>query len=358
MNNRLTRSSRLSCFQGHVKALLSASLISLILIGCSDDDAPSPTVNHPKPPQSDSNNNDSKADSGTNIDQLAYQFTRIPPPVPSPPGTQQINQELPGRAFQLNVFRKLDDTSRLEDVTDQVNWRSTDQSCQLDSCYTLSDGKIIGKKENKKIVLIAEFDGLETTEIELETLTSLKTCGEINNTDKAQYGETCLHIIEGVSGASANKLFTEPPRVEVINYLGYQPDRSYFNTGYTYANFTSTHMTPTEGYGVMLNSGYDARFQSDEAVGTEGQYARYCRDLADIEFNGRNNWRRSTKEELVELSNQDVVSTYGWPASSYSTSTVTSEYSRELASVMIQDGFVISINEGEAVLPTCVSDNP
>jgi len=351
MNNRLKSTSRTPILQGSVKACINATLISLILMGCSDSDDSYPIVHSPKPPQSDGIDLNIK-DSGQQ--QLSYQFTRTPPPVPSPPGTQQVNQELPGRAFQLKVLRKLNDANQFEDVTLQVNWRSTDETCQLESCYVISDGKIIGKQENKSIVLVAELDGLETSEIEFETLTSLKEC----NTEQPQSDSECLQVVKGVSGAAANKLFTEPPRIEVIHFLGYKVDRSYFNTGYTYSGFTFERPSQNMAGATMMNSGYDVDFQSDGTVGVEGQYARYCRDLSAMEFNGRNNWRRATKEELVDLSNQGVVTVNGWPNAAYSTSTVTSDYSRELASVIMLDGFVIGINEGEARSPTCVSSNP
>ncbi|MFC5077875.1 hypothetical protein VTH8203_04526 [Vibrio thalassae] len=67
----------------------------------------------------------------------------------------------------------------------------------------------------------------------------------------------------------------------------------------------------------MRNDGHAENGISD-AIGTQSQYARYCQDLSNIEFNGRNNWRRVNKQELSDLiTSKDIVNTYGWPYQAY-----------------------------------------
>lgn len=304
----------------------------------------------PVPPNSGDGSEGVEPDSPSQ--RLVYRFTRTPPPENSAPTVQQVNQEVPGRAFEIKIYKTDVDKSKLEDVTSLVTWRSATPSCTENSCYAIRDGKVISKEELRAFELIAELNGQETPKIAFESLQSLKRC-DIGPRDN------CLHIVEGASGAAANKQFTEPSRVGVMDLLRYHSDRSYFNTGYTfkvYASFSSL-ADGHQVFPVMMNSGFDNDFQSDGSVGAEGQYARYCRDLASIEFDGKNNWRRATQQELVDLSNQGMVSVYGWPDGAYSTSTIENAHSRQLQTVVLRDGFSISAYEGEAQLATCVSEN-
>jgi len=331
-------------------------ILSFVTVGCNDDSGTNTQhANDSERVKIEKDDNGSKVTPPLNAqpNQLFVQFTRTPPTPPYPPGTQLENQEIPGRPFELKIYQVLSDT-KVEDVTQKVIWRSETSDCQENSCYVVQDGRIIAKQELKAFDLVAEYDGQETSKIPLESLATLKRCEtDISNRDQ------CIHIVEGTSGTTINKLFTEPPRVGVMRILGYSADSSYFNTGYTYEkyNFIREAKDGGDSFPRMMNSGFDSNYQSDGSVGAEGQYARYCRDLASLKFDGKNNWRRATQQELVELSNLGVVGVYGWPNSLYGTSTVVDERTRQLKTVVLKDGFTMDAYESESQLTICVAEN-
>ncbi|WP_140159310.1 DUF1566 domain-containing protein, partial [Vibrio parahaemolyticus] len=136
--------------------------------------------------------------------------------------------------------------------------------------------------------------------------------GQIDDKDPENAKGQCLKVRE-IIDPNDNKLkrFTSTPSKAVMDALGYHLDNSGTNAGQSYAGTSKE----TGSYGP--SGGEFARFRQDGA-GTAGgtQHQRYCQNLADMDFAGRSDWRRPTKDELVSLYGEsgNMWTEFGWPA--------------------------------------------
>ena len=309
----------------------------------------------------DGDNSNGGDDTPADTSKLHVKFTRPAPVENSAPHIQRQNQELSGRQFQLAVYA-IDDELNLQDVTTDVTWTTVAENCGGEPCYTLSpEGRLVAGAVGQFRVQ-AEYNGLLSHEVALETPRKLETCGVEGNADKAHRGKKCLHIIVGNSGDADGKWFTEPPRVSVMHHMWYSPDRTVYNSGYTYSRLFVDGGSGTNQFFVMRNDGYDEKVDTSRNVGGDyGQHDRYCRDLAMIRFNGRDNWRRPTQDELLELSTMSIGSTYDWPVNGYYASEnvhIKSEANGglHLRHVYMATSQVASKLPSTFSLPTCVSE--
>ncbi|WP_227993406.1 hypothetical protein, partial [Shewanella sp. YLB-07] len=170
-------------------------------------------------------------------------------------------------------------------------------------------------KTADKTIIVTEFE--------------LLMCGAVNDNDPTNAAGDCLKVAtDGATGM----LFTSTPSLVVMDALGYQEaaGSANINGGKTYAEIIIENGT----YGLV---GSFARFDqiliggdntsSTSVGGVSGQYDRWCKNLSDMNFNGRADWRRASLAELEGLysdrGGMDIG--YGWPAgmSSYWSSTGT-----------------------------------
>ena len=140
-------------------------------------------------------------------------------------------------------------------------------------------------------------------------------CGTgVNDTNKTNGTGDCLKVIE-----NNGKLFTGTPSITVLNTMGYAKaaGSSSINDGKTYV-FMSTetgNRGPVGGFGLfdqLLIGGDNTSSIAAESI--NGQYYRWCEDLASIKFNGRGDWRRASRYELEDLYSDrgDMYAGYGW----------------------------------------------
>lgn len=325
------------CKQGNFFYWLGLVLSALLLSGCGGGDSGTGS----------SKERGTEPATGGNVNEgeLMYKFHREElVPGQHPQDAQKHNEEIVGRPFLTSFYRLSDDGSQIENVTEQVNWVSLAESCQNGSCYKVdSDNKLIGLNEGI-FTAQATFSSEVSVPIEFEVKGKLEVCGLVDNTDRAQSSlDRCLHIIEGTTGAAAQKWFTEPPRVTVMaDVLRYTADSSYSNKGYTHAGYLGMGVP----YATMTNYGYP-----------EGQYARYCRDLAQIEFNGRNNWRRATKAEFDALLSNQNLAAYGWNDQSFFATSDMSQGKVEAVAYLPDTSVYWQLFElSDRLLATCVSE--
>ncbi|EHV5557985.1 Ig-like domain-containing protein [Vibrio parahaemolyticus] len=112
-------------------------------------------------------------------------------------------------------------------------------------------------------------------------------CGiHVDNVDSTNAIGNCLKV---ATDAAGNR-FTSSPSIAVMDALGYTVDDSERNSGKTYAS------TTRENGDNGPNGGEFARFRQDGM--SDGQFDRWCQDLATMKFAGRSTWRRPTGEEL------------------------------------------------------------
>ncbi len=349
--------------------VLLTFLLTGLITACSDDDNSSPdTPNVTLPSTSPPSGSDTppvashpevvQPESGGNVEagELAFKFHRNQTEK-LPPDAQKHNQEIVGRPFLISFFRKTTDGSSIEEISKLVTWTLLDSTCEEETCYKISpSNQMIGLSEGQ-LTFEVSYGNETTTPINFIVDQALKTCGLVDNIDNNYHEQTCLHIIEGKSGEAQSKWFTEPPRKEVISdVLRYTPDNSPYNTDYTHSGYASLDGTL---YTYMRNDGHAENGISD-AIGTQSQYARYCQDLANIEFNGRNNWRRVNRQELSDLiTSEDIINTYGWPYQAYyTTSNIVDESHVDIVTLI--DGhtpYWLSERLSTQTLPVCISEN-
>ncbi|WP_348224506.1 DUF1566 domain-containing protein, partial [Vibrio parahaemolyticus] len=147
------------------------------------------------------------------------------------------------------------------------------------------------------------------------------------------------------------KRFTSTPSKAVMDALGYHLDDSGTNAGQSYAR------TYKETGSNGPSGGEFARFRQD-GDGTAGgtQHQRYCQNLADMDFAGRSDWRRPTKDELVSLYGESghMWTEFGWPAYYYYWSET--PFGGNYYHVNLNSGNVSSVSPSLAYYGSCVSN--
>ncbi|MDC5821706.1 hypothetical protein OPW19_17980 [Vibrio europaeus] len=278
------------------RSILLACGLSLMIgiSGCSDD-SEEPTQEGTKDTSTGTTDNQDNTTNDTPNDtsKLHVKFIRPAPPANSAPHVQQQNQELSGRPFQFEVYA-VNDELNLQDVTTEVTWNTISEKCNGEPCYTVDPkGRLIAGAKGK-FSAQAKYNGLLSPTVHLEITRKLETCGLEGNADKTHLNANCLHIIVGDSGEALDKWFTEPPRSQVMDYMYYEYSPTVYNVGYTRSGFAGGG-----GSALMRNDGFELSVEdTGNFVGGDwGQYDRYCKDLAQIKFNGRDNWRRARQSE-------------------------------------------------------------
>ncbi|MBY7711009.1 hypothetical protein JJB90_26045 [Vibrio alginolyticus] len=148
--------------------------------------------------------------------------------------------------------------------------------------------------------------------------------GEVNDADKANAAGNCLKVATD----DADNWFTSTPSQAVMEALKYTQSNAEDNTGDTYAAINAEDDTHGPA-GVIF-----ARFRQDGdgvlnpdvgGTGDNGQLHRWCQKLSDINFGGKDYWRRPTAEELSGLYSHagNLWENLGWPTGNrYWTSTI------------------------------------
>lgn len=231
-------------------------------------------------------------------------------------------------------------------ITAEVKWSSLTPDVVEFNAQGLATPIAIGSTS-----IVSNLDGITSNNAELNVIQPKPTfvCGhqtglplskEINGggiNDKAQNnaGTNCLKVVEIIDKDDNNttKWFTSTPSVEVLNSLGYTQDNTADNTGDTYAllagDFNNDPNIPADNgnapggrFGLFRQDGKDAQFSPSQA-GINGQYDRWCQKLAVLNFAGRNDWHRSTYDELNNLYSFDnaldesIYPRFGWPANKH-----------------------------------------
>jgi|GEM_PF-1708290 len=300
--------------------------------------------------------NETPPENGDNADAagLTYEFERAVPEQghigPKP------NEEIIGRTFKLNIFSPTADGTGKEDVTDKVTWTAIQEQCGNISCFKVTvadeDKEIIGNRvkgtHTGRFTLVAELNGLVTPEIEFINGDKLEVCP---TGQKSIDGQPCLAVVEQTFDTGKTVMYTEPPRDMVMEQIWYKEDASLENTGYSYTSFVSVD---GENYAQMVNQGLDAL----NTGGDFGQHDRLCRDLKEMEFNGRDDWRRPYAHELELMSKDYVAGVNGWPQGEYAAANFTAGTPVKIAYVNMATGRTLYRTTDVSSSPVCASGLP
>lgn len=228
----------------------------------------------------------------------------------------------------------------------------------------IPEGEQIGVAlQEGEATVYAHFRGVQSAPLKLKILPALTSCGGINDTDKNNASGACLKVVKGRHGEAMNKLFTSTPSRLFLNALNYTRADSAFNVGKTYADGRvglGKNATAGAHFGLFRQDGQDATKD-----GTQGQYDRYCRNLAELHFLERSDWRRATSPELSDLyqGSGDLFENYGgfnqvdyWTANQSMLGQQTA-FSFEFFRVGLKTGFIFPSSRARSLAASCVSAN-
>ncbi|KJR30121.1 hypothetical protein UF06_09810 [Vibrio sp. S234-5] len=187
---------------------------------------------------------------------------------------------------------------------------------------------------------------------DFSTLNAAACGGQLNDADKTNATGECLKIATN----NAGQWFTSSPSEAMVQALGYTQAAGSVDTngGRTYA---STHtQTGSDGTAGGVFAGFD-QLAIGNGVGVNGQFDRWCQDLAAMNFGGKADWRRPTDNELLSLyiARGNMWSVSGWPANyAYYSSTPYSNTS-DFWRVDLRDGYMNTSNPAYSQYVSCVS---
>lgn len=219
-----------------------------------------------------------------------------------------------GRVLQYQATATFTDGSSA-DITSTASWTSSNTDAA-----TIDAGLATAVTIGQSTTITASSNGYsDTASLTAISTTDLSMCGAaINDTDQTNGTGSCIKVVAGTTGDAAGLLFTGDPSINVIKTMGYIRDaNSTDNTGYSYSQ-------PIGNYVAFYASGLGWDSDTGSATyGADGQYDRYCQDLAAIGFNGYTGWRRVTYQELYDLAGStDMGASYGWSYGTYWSSTL------------------------------------
>lgn len=282
--------------------------------------------------------------------QLSYIFHRDPPKKDST--EPLVNQEMVGRSFDFSIYQKAEDGFGLEEVTDKVTWTALSEQCGEVSCYKVAEDKTIKGTHKGAFTLVAEYMGQVTPPINFVTGEKLEACPSGQTSID---GKPCLAVVEQTFGEGLNVIFTEPPRDMTMELLGYKLDEGRYNTGYSHSGFEKSS---GNNYARMTNEGYVPGIDSHRLVaGDFGQHDRYCKDLKEMEFKGRNDWRRPYAHELEQLARNFVAAGNGWPEGDYAAANFSAGKVPNIAYVNMVTGRTTYRTVDVISSPVCASGN-
>ncbi|MCF7507268.1 DUF1566 domain-containing protein [Vibrio sp. L3-7] len=161
------------------------------------------------------------------------------------------------------------------------------------------------------VTVYAHFRGVQSEPLTIEVLPELTSCGEVNSTDKNTPGGACLKVIKGTLGEAENKYFTATPSIRFLNALNYSQENNSVSTGKAFSTRFLGRGKYATRHEHFVNFRQDGRYSLPDGSG--GQYDRYCKNLAQLNFLGKNDWRRATEKELSALGEQgDLFAQFGF----------------------------------------------
>lgn len=252
---------------------------------------------------------------------------------------------------QIFAIGKYDDGTEVN-ITSSVIWDVSDEYIAVSD----SSGYILPKNIGSTTV-IASLDGIISENANINVVSSL-VCGHdigseiitaIDDSDLNNSATSCLKIAKDNNG----KWFTSTPSINILNLLGYVKADGANGTYKTYADLYHEDGTygPYGDFGLFDQLGGDS-------LGNDGQYDRWCQNLAAIKFANRDNWRRGSQEELSQLflDKGDMLNNYGWPSSKYNLYWSLTPTGLSFKTIRLYDGLIGMASTYASMYSSCISE--
>ncbi|PMM38776.1 Ig-like domain-containing protein [Vibrio lentus] len=272
--------------------------------------------------------------------------------------SEEVEFLVQNKELGLNVLESTSTSSKKKDVTSEVKWYTSDEEIA-----TISEKGVVRGVSPGEVVITAEKGRLVTAQYPITVKTNLMVCGSVGDTDKQNALGACLKVAQGQKNDANYKLFTGSPSLAAMELLGYEQYTTETNYGKTYGGILDTReflVEPQAPLGKFVTFRQDGKGSNTDYTspdfGAGGQYDRFCRYLAKIEFFDKNDWRRAYRGEIYQLyqENQDFYDSYGWNAASHYWSASKSS----VKNYLVAQGYSGAIGSpiGGNFLATCVSE--
>ncbi|MFC1235110.1 hypothetical protein [Vibrio sp. F74] len=335
----------------NLASYLYSVVIMTVLAGCNSG--------------SNSYNNDNTDQLPDNIigDSSLYEIVITPSSLAYVPMVQLPTQT----SFQ--AIGKYDDGTEI-DITAEVDWSMTSSGIA-----DINSGHISPKNEGNTRVF-ANFDGIVSDEADL-TITASSVCshnvnlplddasitpgGGINDISN-NAADGCLKIASAtVTGKTL--LFTSTPSVAVLQRLGYKQSMG-IDSANDGRNYSATVLDSAYGEAFGL---FDQRNITGDH-GIDGQYDRWCTDLARMHFAGKTDWKTAT---IAEMGSHDAsknpaleglfqdkgdLATLGWPTDKLYWSNTQSASPSNYDTMLLSNGATFSGGASYTSYVSCVSE--
>ncbi|HAS6019168.1 TPA: hypothetical protein I7136_08515 [Vibrio vulnificus] len=194
------------------------------------------------------------------------------------------------------------------DLTDQVLLMSNSERIGVDN-LTKRLQAMGYNGDNGTAQITAEYRGIRSNTLELRVMEGVCDSGTPEVDVKSTGDRECLKVVELDGGRT---MFTMTPSLRFLWGLGYGRDNTSDNAGRTYSVEKTAQSESAEwlgsGYALFRRDGLglELNFENFNPTSLNGQGERYCADLAQMEFNGRNNWRIPSVSQLNLLTDVNM----------------------------------------------------
>lgn len=270
---------------------------------------------------------------------------------------------------KFQAIGKYDDGTEI-DITTEVDWSTTSSDIA-----DIHSGDVSPKNEGNTRV-IANLDGIVSDEVDL-TVTASSVCNhDINlplndaatvpgsgiNDISNDAANGCLKIASATV-AGKTLLFTSTPSVAVLQMLGYKQSMG-IDSANDGRNYSATVQDSAYGEAFGL---FDQRNIAG-GHGINGQYDRWCTDLARMNFAGKADWRTAT---IAEMGSHDAsknptleglfqdkgdMATLGWPTDKLYWSSTQSASPTNYDTMLLSNGSTFSGGASYTSYVSCVSE--
>ncbi|HAT8552652.1 TPA: hypothetical protein I7218_15210 [Vibrio vulnificus] len=285
----------------YTKYVLIACGALALLVGCKEETVTAtapPETNIPTPEPEPENPTPEPEPENELGNLLALEFSL------SPAGAGAI----PAHSKASVLVRGTYSNGQQVDLTDQVLLMSNSERIGVDN-LTKRLQAMGYNGDNGTAQITAEYRGIRSNTLELRVMEGVCDSGTPEVDVKSTGDRECLKVVELDGGRT---MFTMTPSLRFLWGLGYGRDNTSDNAGRTYSVEKTAQSESAEwlgsGYALFRRDGLglELNFENFNPTSLNGQGERYCADLAQMEFNGRNNWRIPSVSQLNLLTDVNM----------------------------------------------------
>ncbi|WP_152428708.1 hypothetical protein [Vibrio azureus] len=268
-----------------------------------------------------------------------------------------------GETIQLEAWAYYTYDQAPQNVTDSVEWQVVEAVGA-----TVDNGAVTGKDRVGTVHVQAIDDDGNIGQSTISVDFTPKMCGSgVDDTDKNNGSGACIKV---ASDKSTGNWLTNTPSYNVLERLGYKQ----IQIADAANDSGKTFLEKNKGYALLVQDGLGVISPPDslpngQDYGEMGQFDRYCKHLAEMNFAGRSNWQRPLSFELEsffkhavsanETNIFDMKTIFGWYIAHDYNAKDQYEDSNYYAGYRFQiTGGITAATKNQAISSSCISHTP